>query len=281
MTATTEEPGVFLLGVGAQKAGTSWLHAQLNRRADADFGFLKEYHVHDALTLPAAGFSHRRRRSLLKPRTWRRQRFLDRPERYYAYFARRLKRRHIRLTGDITPSYSGLSASTLSRIRQGFAAHAIPVRPVFLMRDPIERIISSARMQRRKQGLTDSAGEIETLRQLGQERPERISLRSDYGHTLKALEQAFGLEHCFLDVYEQLFNPTCWSRLCEFLALPYEEPLWGQQVNVSRTETNLPEDVLQELGQWQAEAMAAVRRSCPDLDLDRLWPTATRWCPVD
>ena len=124
MTATTEEPGVFLLGVGAQKAGTSWLHAQLNRRSDSDFGFLKEYHVHDALTLPAAGFSHRRRRSLLKPRTWRRQRFLDRPERYYAYFARRLKRRHIRLTGDITPSYSGLSASTLSRIRQGFAAHA-------------------------------------------------------------------------------------------------------------------------------------------------------------
>ena len=280
MTATTEEPGVFLLGVGAQKAGTSWLHAQLNRRADADFGFLKEYHVHDALTLPAAGFSHRRRRSLLKPRTWRRQRFLDRPERYYAYFARRLKRRHIRLTGDITPSYSGLSASTLSRIRQGFAAHAIPVRPVFLMRDPIERIISSARMQRRKQGLTDSAGEIETLRQLCQERPERISLRSDYGHTLKALEQAFGLEHCFLDVYEQLFSPTCWSRLCDFLALPYEEPLWEQQVNVSRTETNLPEDILQDLGQWQAEAFAAVRRSCPALDLERLWPTATRWCPA-
>ena len=279
MTATTEEPGVFLLGVGAQKAGTSWLHAQLNRRSDADFGFLKEYHVHDALTLPAAGYSQRRRRSLLKPRTWRRQRFLDRPERYYAYFARRLKRRHIRLTGDITPSYSGLSASTLSSIRQGFAAHAIPVRPVFLMRDPIERIISSARMQRRKQGLTDSAGEIETLRQLCQERPERISLRSDYGHTLKALEQAFGLEHCLLDVYEQLFSPTCWSRLCDFLALPYEEPLWDQQVNVSRTETNLPEDILQDLGKWQAEAFAAVRRSCPDLDLDRYWPTATRWCP--
>ncbi|MGB0904876.1 MAG: FAD-dependent oxidoreductase, partial [Mangrovicoccus sp.] len=41
----------------------------------------------------------------------------------------------------------------------GFQAHAINVRPVFLMRDPIERIISSARMQRRKQGLSDSAGE--------------------------------------------------------------------------------------------------------------------------
>ena len=113
MTATTDGPGVFLLGVGAQKAGTTWLHAQLDRRRDADFGFLKEYHVHDALTLPAAGFSNRRRPSWLKPRTWRRQRFLDRPERYYAYFAARLRRRGIRLTGDITPS-TAASASTPS-----------------------------------------------------------------------------------------------------------------------------------------------------------------------
>ena len=126
MTATTEGPGVFLLGVGAQKAGTTWLHAQLDRRRDADFGFLKEYHVHDALTLPAAGFSNRRRPSWLKPRTWRRQRFLDRPERYYAYFAARLRRRGIRLTGDITPSYSGLSVDTLRTIRRGFDRYAIP-----------------------------------------------------------------------------------------------------------------------------------------------------------
>ena len=30
-------PGAFLLGVGAQKAGTSWLHKQLHSRPDADF----------------------------------------------------------------------------------------------------------------------------------------------------------------------------------------------------------------------------------------------------
>ena len=270
---------MFLLGVGAQKAGTTWLHAQLNRRRDADFGFLKEYHVHDALTLPAAGFNNRRRRSLLKPRTWRRQRFLDRPERYYAYFAGRLQRRGIRLTGDITPSYCGLSADTLDGIRRGFASHAISVRPVFLMRDPVERIISSARMQRRKQGLSDGGGEVDTLRQLCHERPERIALRSDYGHTLTALDNAFGLEHCFIDLYEQLFTPGCWARLCRSLNVAYESPKWEQKLNVSRTETALPEDVLRELGRWQAPTMAAVRRHCPHLDLDRLWPTATRWCP--
>jgi len=278
VTATTDAPGVFLLGLGAQKAGTSWLHAQLNRRRDADFGFLKEYHIHDALTLPAAGFSGRSRRSLLKPRTWRRQRFLDRPERYYAYFARLLRRPGIQLTGDITPSYCGLSAATLLAIRTGFEDQGVPLRPVFLMRDPIERIVSSLRMQRRKQGLQDSAGEIQALRDLCRERPERINLRSDYGHTLTALKDSFGLKHCFIATYEQLFHQNCWAELCRFLGVRYQEPQWEQRVNVSRTDTDLPEELLKQLGQWQEPTLAAVQLHCPELDLTQLWPTASRWC---
>ena len=278
MTATTDDAGVFLLGLGAQKAGTSWLHAQLNRRRDADFGFLKEYHIHDALTLPTAGFSGRRGRSLLKPRTWRRQRFLERPERYYAYFTSLLKHPGIRLTGDITPSYSGLSSKTLQAIQRGFAAQDIPVRPVFLMRDPIERIISSLRMHRRKQGLRDSAGEIQALHQLCHERPERINLRSDYGHTLTALQNSFGLKHCFIGTYEQLFHQDCWAELCRFLGVRYQEPKWEQRVNASRTDTDLPEELLKLLGQWQGPTLAAVQFHCPELDLNQLWPTASRWC---
>ena len=278
MIGTTDVPGVFLLGLGAQKAGSSWLHAQLNQRRDADFGFLKEYHIHDALTLPAAGFTGRSRRSLLKPRTWRRQRFLDRPERYYAYFAGLLKRPGIQLTGDITPSYSGLSAATLGTIRRGFDAQGIPVRPVFLMRDPIERIISSLRMQRRKQGLQDSPGEIQALHELCRERPERINLRSDYGHTLTALKDSFGLKHCFIATYEQMFHQNCWAELCRFLGVRYQEPQWEQRVNVSRTDTDLPEELLKQLGQWQQPTLAAVQLHCPELDLTRLWPTASRWC---
>ena len=278
MTGTTDDAGVFLLGLGAQKAGTSWLHAQLNRRRDADFGFLKEYHIHDALTLPTAGFSGRRGRSLLKPRTWRRQRFLERPERYYAYFTSLLKHPGIRLTGDITPSYSGLSSNTLQAIQRGFAAQDIPVRPVFLMRDPIERIISSLRMHRRKQGLRDSAGEIQALHQLCHERPERINLRSDYGHTLTALQNSFGLKHCFIGTYEQLFHQDCWAELCRFLGVRYQEPKWEQRVNASRTDTDLPEELLKLLGQWQGPTLAAVQFHCPELDLNQLWPTASRWC---
>ena len=178
----TERNGTFVLGLGAQKAGSSWLHAQLNSRRDADFGFLKEYHIHDARTLPEAGFSNRRKRSLIKPRTWRRQRFIAQPERYYDYFASLLRRPGIQLTGDITPSYSALSVGTLKDIKANFEQRQIGLRPVFLMRDPIERIISSQRMQLRKQNQLNQEAEVEALRKLCVEQPERVTLRSNYGH---------------------------------------------------------------------------------------------------
>ena len=275
----TERNGTFVLGLGAQKAGSSWLHAQLNRRRDAEFGFLKEYHIHDALTLPEAGFSNRRQRSLIKPRTWRRQRFIAQPQRYYDYFTSLLRRPGIQLTGDITPSYSALSPLTLQEILANFEQREISVRPVFLMRDPIERIISSQRMQLRKQNQLNHDAEVNALRQLCMERPERVNLRSDYGHTLMALSQIFDPSTCFIDLYERLFTPESWQRLCDVLNVPYEEPDWEQQVNVSRTDTSIPDDVMAELGAWQAPTMAAVRQSMGHLDLAQLWPLAHRWCP--
>ena len=275
----TERNGTFVLGLGAQKAGSSWLHAQLNRRRDAEFGFLKEYHIHDALTLPEAGFSNRRQRSLIKPRTWRRQRFIAQPQRYYDYFTSLLRRPGIQLTGDITPSYSALSPLTLQEILANFEQREISVRPVFLMRDPIERIISSQRMQLRKQNQLNHDAEVNALRQLCMERPERVNLRSDYGHTLMALSQIFDPSACFIDLYERLFTPESWQRLCDVLNVPYEVPDWEQQVNVSRTDTSIPDDVMAELGAWQAPTMAAVRQTMGHLDLAQLWPLAHRWCP--
>ena len=154
-TNSTTQQGVFLLGVGAQKAGTSWLHLQLHNRADANFGFCKEYDIHDALTVPKLVRYRQQQGSWLKPSTWRRQGFFKDTKRHYDYFCSLLSRPHIRLTGDITPSYSCLSTDTLTTIEREFTKRMIPVRPVFLMRDPIERVISSQRMKLRKRGQKD------------------------------------------------------------------------------------------------------------------------------
>ena len=277
--------GVFLLGVGAQKAGTSWLHQQLHTRPDADFGCLKEYHVHDARTI--AELKRFRQlhckplqpRTWVQPRTWLRQWFIHNPKHYADYFQWLLKRPRLRgaqiqLTGDITPSYALLSADTLKGINTSFQARGIPVKPVFLMRDPIERLVSSQRMKLRKQGLRDAATEVATLR-------KRVTkgrgLRSDYGQTLDALDQAFGLEHCFVGLFETLFTQPTYTELCRFLEIPYQEPAWGEKVNVSATNTVIPDDLLAEMGRQHAEDLQRAQQALPGLDLQRLWPTTSRW----
>lgn len=284
---TEQTPGVFLLGVGAQKAGTSWLHQQLHRRSDADFGFLKEYHVHDALTIPKLErFRHlnvklQTPRSWLQPRSWRRQRFFSDPRRYYNYFAWLLRRprrpgRSVCLTGDITPSYAVLSADTFQSIHNQFQQRGIPVRPVFLLRDPIERIISSQRMKLRKQGQGDAATEVASLR-------KRVDkgqgLRSSYSQTLEALDQSFGLEHCFIGLFETLFQQDTYTALCDYLAIAYQEPDWQEKVNASATANLIPDDLLAALGRQQAADFKQVCRVLPQLDFEKLWPTTSRWCP--
>ena len=286
MTESSPALGHFLLGVGAQKAGTSWLHQQLQARGDTDFGVLKEYHVHDARTLPALARFRRiemslsRPRSWIQPRSWMRQLFIRRPGLYYDYFAWLLRRPRrnggkARLTGDITPSYAALSADTLQSIQASFQQRGIAVKPVFLMRDPIERLISSQRMKQRKLGQRDAASEIAALRRRVRKAP---GLRSGYGRTLHNLNESFGLEHCFLGLYETLFQRESYAELCGFLNLPYAEPAWHQRVNVSATSNVIPDDLLAAMGSLLADDLRAVEQLFPNVDLERHWPTASRWC---
>ena len=278
--------GHFLLGVGAQKAGTSWLHQQLQARDDTDFGVLKEYHVHDARTVPALARFRRlemslsRPRSWVQPRSWMRQLFIRQPDLYYDYFAwllhrPRRNRHQVRLTGDITPSYAALSADTFRSIQAEFQQRGMAVKPVFLMRDPIERLISSQRMKQRKLGQRDAASEIAALRRRVQ---KGLGLRSGYGRTLNNLNESFGLEHCYLGLYETLFQRKSYAELCEFLNLPYAEPAWHQRVNVSATSTVVPDDLLAAMGSLLADDVRAVEQLLPGLDLEQHWPTACRWC---
>ncbi len=43
---------IFLLGLGAQKSGTTWLFDYLNGNSHAKFGIFKEYHVLDTNFFP-------------------------------------------------------------------------------------------------------------------------------------------------------------------------------------------------------------------------------------
>ena len=267
----------FLLGVGAQKAGTSWLHDQLHRRSDADFGFLKEYHVFDALDLERFADFRPKRPTPLKWRTWRRARFIARPERYFDYFASRLKPPQIRLTGDITPSYAGLSAESYQRIKQAFAQRGVQTRALFIMRDPVERFLSQQRMQLRKRGLLTPAHEFEHLNKASLKLLKRDSPRNDYPATLDALRDGFAESEVFIGLYETLFAPAAHRELCGYLGIPEQIPDMSQRVNASHATTSVPQEVLQRLGRHFTPLVAAVQKRCPDLRVEQHWATAMSW----
>jgi hypothetical protein len=267
----------FLLGVGAQKAGTSWLHDQLHRRSDADFGFLKEYHVFDALELERFASFRPKRPTPLKWRTWRRARFIAHPERYFDYFASRLKPTQIRLTGDITPSYAGLSAESYQHIQQAFAQRGVKTRAVFIMRDPVERFLSQQRMQLRKRGLLTPAHEIEHLNKASLKLLKRESPRNDYPATLDALRGGLAESEIFIGLYETLFTAATHRELCRYLGIREQIPDVNQRVNASQATTSVQVEVLQRLGRHFSPLVAAVQKRCPDLAVEQHWATAMTW----
>ena len=273
----SEMQKTFLLGVGAQKAGTSWLHDQLHRRRDADFGFLKEYHVFDALELEHFSSFRPQNPSPLKWRTWRRARMIRRPERYFSYFASRLKPSHIRLTGDITPSYAGLSAKSFQHIRNAFAQRGVTTRAVFIMRDPVERFLSQQRMQLRKRGLLTPEQEIEHLDKASIKLHKRVSPRSDYAATLDALREGLTQSEVFIGLYETLFTPAAHRDLCRHLGIPEQIPDLNHRINASQATTSVQPEVLQRLGLHFDPLVAAVQERCPYLEVEQHWSTAMTW----
>src|SRR5690349_818333 len=124
------------------------MHRYLEASPQCDPGFRKEYHVWDALDLAAGKLARRR----IEKQGGQRAAFLQDPDLYFEYFTGLLDPEDVRLTADITPGYAGLSASRLSMIRAGFEARGVRQVAVYLMRDPVERIWSAARMDMRRRG---------------------------------------------------------------------------------------------------------------------------------
>ena len=200
----------FLLGVGCQKGGTSWLHDYLYYSPAVDLGMVKEYHIWDEIDLRdeayrAAGLEKMRlsaekeREDGVEAISRLRYRFRSDLETYFDYFAEKLAQPGITLTGDITPSYSGLAAERFAMIRDGFAARGIPVKVIFLMRDPVERIWSAARMK--LWGERTEARQDEAAARTGDEtilirtyRSAATRYRTNYHLTAAALEQVFAPE---------------------------------------------------------------------------------------
>lgn len=187
----------FVLGVGAQKCGTSWLHGYLSNNINANFGALKEYHIWDALYVQEChNFVAHKDDGL-------RFRLQNEKGAYEKYFSS-LICNGINLTGDITPSYSGLSADCFSLIRDKIESSGFDLKVVFLMRDPFERCWSAVRMDRLNTKKILDMSELDQLE--AAYKTKNFIIRTAYNLTIEALEAAFSLDQIYYGIYEELFN---------------------------------------------------------------------------
>lgn len=169
-SARDKIPFPAFLGIGAQKAGTSWLHANLRAHPDLFLPAQKEVHYFDRL-------------------------YYFSVYRYAAVFAEAGSR----MAGEFTPAYALLPEQ---RIR--FIARMNPnLRILFMLRDPVARAWSHALMNLvRKTGRAlEDVPEGEMVRHFRSERSRR---RGDYLETLDRWGEHFAPDQFFIGFFEDI-----------------------------------------------------------------------------
>jgi len=243
----------FILGVGAQKAGTTWLHAYLARQSSFNMGCMKEYHIWDALTfeegrnfLPS-NYREIYKKTKLIPYTsyksYIRYKMKSAPGFYGQYFSGLIKGKIIS-TGDITPAYSVLSSDIFTVIKKELESVGFLVKVIFLLRDPFERCWSAVRMKIKKSKY--SVDVSEALKDLFSSRD--YLFRTDYKRTIEALESVFDSENIYYGIYEEMFLKDRIEQISSFCKIKPDFEFVSKKINVSEklvdVDKNLKKDIL-------------------------------------
>ena len=236
----------LLYGMGATKAGTSWLYRYLHDHPDCAMPAVKEAHywdTFDADDLEKQLVFYRVRLREMRDakvdaadagRGWQVEN-LDRRINEMktlvdtlegdrtddaAYFDWLLTgRSDARLVGDLTPNYATLSDDAIARMRDAQPASKF----IFLIRDPLDRLWSHIRMQARRQRQAHEIYEKKSnnilFRMLNRGQETHILERGDYPKIIRKLRRLIPEGRLLIQFTEDLFTPQGLARVCEFLGI--------------------------------------------------------------
>jgi len=258
----------FILGIGAQKSGTTWLHRQLIKSSNVDMGFSKEYHVFDAIETnldqkrpngkPRNAFRDNRIEKIIElrdqnklgknlgPNREKKRRyaaltlsFIDNIDTYFDYFDYiYLKNPEVEIVGDITPSYALLSPKTFSLIQKGLTKRGFDIKVFFLMRDPVERQWSAARMNQRNM----NSKEMNTF-DIFKNMVKRTTKKSCYEETIDNVEKVFDPDKIYYGFYENLFTLKSNQKIKNFIATELKDFENSEIVNASPKSSSIPDEL--------------------------------------
>lgn len=227
----------FLLGLGNQKCGTSWLYQYLRQSPNFKGGFTKEYHIWDALDTPVKSDSRVSILSAVRGRSRLRRYIMQNFNAYYFKYFAQLFDQDTTITADITPSYSGLGRERLSFVRDGFASRGVSCKPIILIRDPLSRIKSAVRynLDRKnyREGIEDGVTDFRTALEQYYI-TDHCKLRTNYHHAIRAARDVFGEENLYVGIYESMFEAEEIEKLSSFMNVPTNLGMSKKYVNKTK-----------------------------------------------
>lgn len=197
-------PKPDFLGIGTQRAGTTFLHTVLSR--------------HPQIAMPRTGTDpwdkeqHFFNKYLLTSdlETYERQ-FID------------SDKPGVRITGEITPAYAALPGY-LVRTMESYLPRE-RTRIILVIRNPVTRIISSYKLFRRKKGDPDQQGRLRSLWRfiVYAERPG-VTARTDYLTIIRNWTTAYGADNLLILSFDELGSQSVNSlrRIARFLGVDSE-----------------------------------------------------------
>lgn len=239
----------FVLGIGAQKAGTTWLHSYLAQRPAIFLSPLKEMHYLDAKYLPERRegierYFKRKERTLFRQQIWpsarrrerlehirARLRMADSNAAYFEYFEKYVPAQCSHF-GEITPGYSVLPQAAFEDLGRRFEN----LKLVFLMRDPVDRFFSHLRMEWRA-GRIEGESEEELFVSLLDD--EAYFRNSFYHETIANIRAVLDEKHLHVGFYEDFFNDAEVAGLCEFLGLEFVPGDYATRHNAAPKKSSL------------------------------------------
>jgi Sulfotransferase family len=223
------------LGIGAQKAGTTWLHRNLRVHPQIWMPPIKEIHYFDEKVKSEGGFLSRLRGDRPADVRWRRQartqlnqfpgrlspRDLAWDLKYFfgapgdGWYSSLFEPGQGKVTGEMTPDYAILEKDAISRIHEIMPRAKI----IFMMRNPIERPWSVTDMGLRIRG--ESIEEIPDRKLYRRLDAGRVRLRTDYLRTLRNWGTFYPEEQIFAGFLEDIyfFPEETLRRLYRFLGV--------------------------------------------------------------
>ncbi|MDB4335219.1 sulfotransferase domain-containing protein [bacterium] len=184
----------FILSLGVQRSGTTWIWDLLKHIPEANMGNKKEHHY-----------------------WYKKDKHKWNNEDYIHYFDNLLDgEEHI--TGDITPIYGLCNKKQLQEAKDIIEGAGYHLKVIFVMRDPVQRLISRGRSVYEQKGITSLESWI-----MIESKHKHIFERQNYEKTIKNIEDVFEPENVFYGLYETFFTEKEFLRFCNFIGMEYQD----------------------------------------------------------